>query len=120
MHNSSPIALRSAGFAWYQIRGGDERESQSNEKKSLHRGILSANKGWPPSIPKFGFRSLHATTTCGSRGGSGFVACWRCGVPTMIGLMQSTVMPAPALSPLGTKPACVQAALICAHGCQGT
>jgi hypothetical protein len=35
LHNSSPIALQSAGFAWYQIRSGDEREGQSNDKKSL-------------------------------------------------------------------------------------
>jgi hypothetical protein len=87
---------------------------------NLHRGVFIAYKGCPPSIPKFGFRALHAATTCGSSGGKGLVACFRCGVPTIIGWIQSTSIPRPILAPLGTKPACVHAARTWAQGCQGT
>jgi hypothetical protein len=48
------------------------------------------------------------------------VACVRCGVSVIIGRMQSNMMPRPLLAPLGIKPAWVHAALIRAHGCQGT
>jgi hypothetical protein len=86
---------------------------------NLYRAILE-NKGCPPPIPKLGFRSLHAATTCGSSSGKGLLAWFRCGVPTIIGWIQSNATPTPILAPLGTKPARVQAALIWAHGCQGT
>jgi hypothetical protein len=89
-------------------------------ENNLHRGVLNANKGCPPFSPKFGFRILHAATTCGSISGKAFVASFRCGVPTIIGRIQSTAIPRPALAPLGTKPACEHAAAIRAQGCQGT
>ena len=73
-----------------------------------------------PPFPKFGFRSLHAATTCGSICGKALVACFRCGVPNIIGRMQSDIIPRPLLVPLGTKPACVHAAVIRAQGCHGT
>src|SRR6516225_8554022 len=78
-------------------------------ENNLHRGVLSANNGCPPFSPKFGFRILHAATTCGSISGKAFVASFRCGVPTIIGRIQSTAIPRPTLAPLGTKPACVHA-----------
>ena len=77
--------------------------------------IVRKNKPKNPP-PKLGFRFLQATTTWGSICGRGFIACLRCGDPAMIGRMQSTMMPIPMLAPLGTKPACRQAALICAQG----
>jgi hypothetical protein len=73
-----------------------------------------------PPFPKFGFRSLQAATTCGSICGKALVACVRCGVPNMIGWMQSDIIPEPLFVPLGTKPACEHAAAILAQGCQGT
>src|SRR5262249_29161802 len=63
---------------------------------------------------KLGFRFLQAMTPWGSFCGRGFIACLLCGDPAMIGRMQSTMIPIPMLAPLGTKPACRQAALICA------
>jgi hypothetical protein len=48
---------------------------------------------------------LHAATTCGSICGKAFVACFRCGVPTIIGRIQSTAIPRPILAPPATKPA---------------
>src|SRR6516225_4966693 len=86
----------------------------------LRQRILNANKDCPRSNPKFGFRALHAATTCGSSGGKGLVACSRCGVPTIIGWTQSTAIPTPILAPLGTKPARAHVALIWAQGFQGT
>lgn len=71
----------------------------------------------PP--PKFGFRFLQATTSCGSICGKGLVACLRCGAPAMMGRMQSSMIPMPMLAPLGTKPAWRHAALIWAHGLVG-
>jgi len=71
-----------------------------------------------PPFPKFGSRSLHAATICGSICGKA-VAC-RLGVPNMIGRIQSDMIPTPLLAPLGTKPARVHAAVIWAQGCQGT
>src|SRR6516164_4002103 len=71
----------------------------------------------PP--PKFGFRFLQAMTSWGSICGKGLVARFRCGAPAMIGRMQSTMIPMPMLAPLGTKPACMHAALIWAHGLVG-
>ena len=82
----------------------------------LRQRILNANKDCPRSNPKFGFRALHAATTCGSSGGKGLVACSRCGVPTIIGWTQSTAIPMPDLAPFGTNPAPRHAALISAHG----
>src|SRR6516164_1041456 len=67
-------------------------------------------------IPKFGFRCLHAVTTCGSICGNGFVPCATCGVPAIIGRMQSTMMLAPVFAPFGTKPACLHAAAIWSQG----
>src|SRR6516225_3419056 len=87
------------------------RHRQERATRTIHRDVLNANKGCPPSIPKFGFRSLHAATTCGSSGGKGLVACFRCGVPAIIGLIQSTAIPTPILVPSGTKPACVHGGL---------
>src|SRR5215469_16825217 len=78
------------------------------------------------AVPKFGFCCLQAATSCGSICGKGLTPCTPCGVPTMIGRMQSTTIPAPLLAPWGTKPACLHAAAICAHappffgaGCAG-
>jgi hypothetical protein len=73
-----------------------------------------------PPFPKFGSRSLHAATICGSICGKGLVGCIRCGVPNIIGRIQSDIIPRPLFVPLGTKPACVHAAVIWAQGCQGT
>ena len=103
------------------IREGDERKSQSDENDNLHHRVLNENATiGPPSIPKFGDRSLHACTTRGSICGKALVACLRCGVPIMIGWIQSTAIPRPILAPLGTKPACLHAAVILAQGCHGT
>ena len=95
-----------------------------------HRKSLHALKGYLyvpdvcvfalPPLPKFGFRSLHAATTRGSICGKALVACFRCGVPDIIGRIQSDIIARPLLVPLGKKPACVHAALIRAQGCQGT
>jgi hypothetical protein len=52
-----------------------------------------------PPFPKFGSRFLHAATTCGSICGKAFVACFRCGVPNIIGRIQSTAIPKPILAP---------------------
>jgi hypothetical protein len=68
------------------------------------------------AVPKFGFCCLQAATSCGSICDKGLAPCTPCGVPTMIGRMQSTTIPAPLLAPWGTKPACLHAAAICAHG----
>jgi len=68
------------------------------------------------AVPKFGFCCLQAATSCGSICGKGFTPCTPCGVPTMIGRMQSTTIPMPLLAPLRTKPACWHAAAIWAHG----
>jgi hypothetical protein len=62
--------------------------------------------------------SLHAATICGSIRGKA-PAC-RFGVPSMIGRIQSDMIPRPLLAPLGTKPARVHAYAILAQGCQGT
>src|ERR1700722_11249054 len=67
--------------------------------------------GWP----KFGFCALQSATSCGLTVGRDLLARRRCGVPRMIGAMQSTRMPSPALAPPCTNPACRQAALIAAQ-----
>jgi hypothetical protein len=71
-----------------------------------------------PPFPKFGFRSLHAATICGSICGKAVACCFV--VPNMIGRIQSDMIPRPLLAPLGTKPARVHACAILAQGCQGT
>jgi hypothetical protein len=95
--------------------------SQSNENDNLHHRVLNENATiGPPSIPKSGFRSLQACTTCGSTWGKALVAFARCGVLAIIGRIQSTAIPRPTFAPFGTKPACVHATAILAQGCQGT
>ena len=69
----------------------------------------------PRAVPNFGFCSLQAATSCGSICGKGLVACFRCGVPCMVGRMQSDTMPTPILAPRTAKPACLHAAAICAQ-----
>ena len=71
-----------------------------------------------PPFPKFGSRSLHAATIRGSICGTAVACC--VGVPSMIGRIQSDMIPRPLLAPLGTKPARVHACAILAQGCQGT
>src|SRR5215469_1757722 len=54
------------------------------------------------AVPKFGFCCLQAATSCGSICGKGLAPCTPCGVPTMIGRMQSTD-PSTTLGALGDK-----------------
>ena len=70
----------------------------------------------PRAVPNFGFCSLQAATSCGSICGKGLVACCRCGVPCMIGRMQSATIPTPFLAPRTEKPACLHATVIWAQG----
>jgi hypothetical protein len=96
-------------------------QAQSNGNDNLYHRVRNENATiGPPSIPKSGFRTLHACTTFGSTCGKALLACWRCGVPIMIGRIQSTAIPRPTLAPFGTKPAWLHAAVIFAQGCQGT
>ena len=65
--------------------------------------------------PKFGFCALQSATSCGLICGKGLLARRGCGVPRIIGAMQSTKMPSPVLARPRSNPACLQAALISAH-----
>jgi hypothetical protein len=69
----------------------------------------------PRAVPNFGFCSLQAATSCGSICGKGLVASFRCGVPCMIGRMQSDTMPTPFVVPRAAKPAFLHATVIWAH-----
>jgi hypothetical protein len=103
------------------VRDEQWRLVQSTENDNLHHRVRNENATIrPPSIPKSGFRTLHACTTCGSTCGKDLVACARCGVLAIIGWIQSISIPAPVLAPLGKKPAWVHAAVILAQGCQGS
>ena len=66
--------------------------------------------------PKFGLAALHAATSSGATCGSGFVARRGCGLPCMIGRMQSAAMPLPAFALPRSNPACWQAVMICPQG----
>ena len=116
------LKRRPPNFWWPKYLGAASIAARrgSIRRLKLRQRILNANKDCPRSNPKFGFRALHAATTCGSSGGKGLVARSRCGVPTIIGWTQSTAIPAPILAPLGTKPARAHVALIWAQGFQGT
>jgi hypothetical protein len=65
--------------------------------------------------PKFGFCALQSATSCRLICGKGLPARRGCGIPRMMGAMQSTKRPSPDLAPPCTNPACSQAALTSAQ-----
>ena len=68
--------------------------------------------GWP----KRGLIALQSAINCGSTCGRGLLARGGCGAPCIIGLMQSTLRPAPSRAAPRANPALSQAAAICPHG----
>src|SRR5271157_614414 len=66
--------------------------------------------------PKLASCALQAATSFGSTCGRGLLALCLWAVPCMIGSMQSSHTPLPALTPPCTKPAFMQALLICWQG----
>jgi hypothetical protein len=82
--------------------------------------VLKVSCGDAVRWPKFGFCALQSSTSFPSTCGNGLLARRGCGVPRMMGAMQSTKRPSPVLAPPCTNPACSQAALISAHArCRG-
>jgi hypothetical protein len=73
-----------------------------------------------PPFPKFGFRSLQPPQPADRFAARLWSPASVVAFLTLIGWMQSDIIPEPLFVPLGTKPACEHAAAILAQGCQGT